>query len=428
MSPIVLGVIGIAVMILLILCGFRIGLVMFLVGFVGYGFATGSFTAALVMLRTYSFSSTMNYTLAVVPLFVLMGQFVFHAGVSDDLFLSSKKIFGRTPGGLAYAGIFSCAAFGAICGTLGATTATMCSVAKPIMREHRYSDKLIGGTLSVGGTLGTLIPPSTPMILYGVIAEISIGKLFAAGAIPGVLMAICFCAVVFIWTKLNPSVAPGSEEGYSLKEKLIALKGFVPIVLLFAIVIIGMFSGVFSVTESAAAGVIVAFLFMVIRKRANWSSIKQSLVESMMAVGSSLLIIVGANVFGCFLTITGLTTALANFVISLDISRYAVITVIILIYAVMGCFIDCVAMIVLTVPIFLPVIRTLGFDPVWFGAIAVMVLNLGAVTPPVGASCFIASGVMKDIPLTTIYKGVIPYLVAFFVAFILVVIFPQLAL
>ena len=427
MSLNVLGIIGIAVMLLLILSGVRIGLVMFMVGFTGYAMAT-NLKAALVMLKTYTFTSAMNYTLAVVPLFVLMGQFVFYAGISDDLFRSSRTIFGKQPGGLAYAGIFSSAAFGAICGTLGATTATMCSVAKPIMKEHKYSDKLIGGVLSCGGTLGTLIPPSTPAIMYGVIAELSIGKLFAATTIPGIIMAICFCGVVFVWTKINPLAAPGTEEGYSVLEKIKSIKGFIPLLLIFSIVIVGMFSGFFSITESAAAGVLVSFIFLAVRRRATKADIIASLKETALTVGSCMIIIIGANVFGCFLTITGLTATLANFVAGLNMSRTMIIAVIILIYAVMGCFIDCVAMIMITVPIFLPVIVELGYDPIWFGVIVVMVLNLGAVTPPVGAACFVASRVMKDIPLTTIYKGVVPFLLAFLIAFLIVVLFPQVAL
>lgn len=423
-----LAVLGIVAMIVMIALGVHIGMAMFITGFVGYALATGNLTSAFVTLRTYTFTSAMNYTLSVVPLFVLMGQFVFYAGISDDLFRASRTLFGRTPGGLAYASIFSCAAFGAICGTLGATTATMCSVAKPIMRDHRYDDRLIGGTLSTGGTLGTLIPPSTPAIMYGVMAEVSIGKLFAAGAIPGVIMAICFCGVVFVWTKVNPNCAPGTQEGFTIGEKLRASVGFLPIIIVFMIVIVGMFSGLFSITESAAMGALVSFLFMLFRRKVNLANLKNCFEETIVTVGSSLIIIIGANVFGCFLTITNMTTQLANWTVSLHMSPVLIIGVIILIYAVMGCFMDCVAMIMLTVPIFLPVVRELGFDPIWFGVIVVMVLNLGAVTPPVGASCFVACGVMKDIPLTTIYKGVVPFLIAFAVAFLIVTLFPQTAL
>ena len=427
-SLMLLAIIGLIGMLVLMFMGMNIGLSMFLVGFVGYACVMNwNWAAAFAMLRTNTVSNAMNYTMSVVPLFVLMGQFAFRSGISNDLFRSTRKLFGRVPGGLAYTGVISCALFGAICGSLGATTATMCSVAKPIMRENEYDDALIGGTLSCGGTLGTLIPPSTPFILYGIMASTSIGSLFAAGVVPGILMAICFCAVIAIWTKIHPNAAPGSRS-YTMKEKLQALKGFVPMVLLFGIVLGGMFTGYFSVTECAAVGAAVAFIFMVIRRQATWANIKASLIETVESMGMAMIILAGANILGCFLSITNLPNNLANWVNSLTVPHVMIIAVIILIYAFLGCIMDTLAAVVLTVPIFLPIIKSFGYDPIWFGVIIVMVMNMGAVTPPVGISCYVAAGTMKDIPLTTVFKGALPFLLSFLVAFIIIVAFPQLSL
>lgn len=414
-------------MIGLILLGSNIGLSMFAVGFVGYAMVR-NWSAAIAILRTNLLSSAMNYAMVVVPLFVLMGQFVFYAGISDGLFNATRTLFGRKPGGLAYAGIVSCTAFGAICGTLNATTATMCAVAKPIMREHKYKDSLIAGTLACGGTLGTLIPPSTPFILYGVIAEQSIGKLFAAGVVPGIIMAICFCGCIFVQTKLDPEIAPGTEEGFTIMEKVKAMKGFIPILLLFGIVVVGMFTGIFSVNESAAMGAFAAFLFLVFRGRCTKDVLLKCLKETVLTTGMTVVIIGGANIFGCFLTITHMPSNLASWIATLPLPPVLIIAVIIIIYAIMGCFVDALSMIMLTTPIFLPVITALGYDPIWFGVIVVMVLNLGAITPPVGAACFVATGALKDIPLTTVFKGALPFLWAFLISFLIVVLFPQICL
>ena len=423
-----LAIIGLITMLVLLFLGMNIGLAMFLVGFVGYACVMNwNWGAALAILRTYTVSSAMNYTMSVIPLFVLMGQFAFRSGISNDLFRSTRTLFGRVPGGLAYTGIVSCGLFGAICGSLGATTATMCSVAKPVMRENHYDDALIGGTLACGGTLGTLIPPSTSFILYGIMASTSIGSLFAAGVMPGILMAICFCGVIAIWTKLHPNAAPGARA-FTMKEKLIALKGFVPMVLLFAIVLGGMFTGLFSVTECAAVGAFVAFLFMLIRKQATWENIKASLIETVESMGMCMIVLQGANILGCFLSVTNLPTTLASWVNSLAVPHVVVVALIILIYALLGCIMDTLAVVVLTVPIFLPIMLSFGYDPVWFGVIIVMVMNMGAVTPPVGISCYVAAGSLKDIPLTTVFRGAIPFLLAFLVAFVLVVLFPQISL
>lgn len=425
LDPTMIAILGIVAMLILIFSGANIGLCMFVIGFIGYAIIR-DWGAAFSMLKTYTVSSSMNYTMTVIPLFVLMGQFAFHSGISDDLFRSSRVWFGKQRGSLAYSGVVACALFGAICGSLAATTATMSRVAKPIMKEHGYKDEVVGGTLACAGTLGVLIPPSTPFILYGIMAEVSIGSLFAAGVVPGIIMALCFCAVIFIWCRKDKEACPASK-GYSLREKIKALKGFGGMFLLFAIVLGGMFSGIFSVTESAAIGAVVAFLFMLLRGRCNWASFKASLYDTVTTLGMVMLTIVGANIFGCFLTVTNLPSNLATWIQSLSVSPTVVVFIIILIYGIMGCVMDTLALVLLSVPIFMPVVTALGFNPVWFGVILVMIMNLGAVTPPVGLSCYVASGV-TGIPLSKVFKGSVPFLLAFLVAFLIVVLFPDLSL
>jgi len=425
MDTTMIAIIGIIVMLVLILAGANIGLSMICVGFVGF-LAISGWNGAVSMVKTYLISSSMSYSMTVVPLFVLMGQFAFYSGISDDLFNSTRIWFGRRKGGLAYAGVISCGLFGAICGSLAATTATMSRVAKPVMSKHGYKDEIIGGTLASAGTLGVLIPPSTPFILYGLTAGVSIGKLFAAGVIPGIIQALCFCTVIFIWCMRDRQVCPPGEA-YAMKEKLKALKGFLGMFVLFLLVLGGMFSGIFSVTESAAVGAVVAFIILLIRKRFTWKNFKTAVLETVSTVGMVMLNVVGAGIFGCFLTITNLPQNLASWVISMDLPAVLIIVCIFVIFAVGGCIMDTLALMLLAVPIFLPILQSMGFDLIWFGVVIVLVMNLGAVTPPVGLSCYVASSVM-EMPLNKVFKGTLPFLIAIVAAFVIVALVPQLSL
>ena len=420
-----LALLGIAFMLILLISGANIGLSLLLVGVIGYSIIR-DFNSAIVLLRNSFISSTLNSTYIVIPLFMLMGTFAWKSGVSDDMFNAAKVWFGRTKGGIAYAAVVACAAFGAICGSMQATTVTMCNVGKPIMKENKYKEELIGGTLACGGTLGTLIPPSNNFILYGVIAEVSIGSLFAAGVIPGILMATLFCATIFVWTKLDLEAAPGSCA-YSMREKLKSTKGFIPMVLLFALVLGGMFSGLLSMIEAAAAGAFVAFLFMFLRRKCTWRVLRNCLLDTVVATGMTMVALSGATIFGAFLTITNMPTNLANAVAALTLPPWLIIAIIIVLFAIMGCFIDTITIIILTVPIFLPIIQALGYDPIWFGVIMCLVANLGVITPPMGVICYVASSTL-DIPLGKVFKGATYYIVAFAITFVLIVMFPQLAL
>ncbi|MDR3295134.1 MAG: TRAP transporter large permease [Clostridiales Family XIII bacterium] len=421
----VVAIAGIAIMLGLIFLGVNIGLSMFIIGFCGYAYVL-NFHAALSSLGNFSTGSSMSYTMTVIPLFVLMGNFAFHSGISDGLFTTTRTLFGRMRGSLAYASIVACALFGAICGSLAATTATMSRVARPVMSKNGYKDEIIGGTLAVSGTLGTLIPPSTPFIIFGLMTETSIGKLFAAGVMPGIVMAICFCLTVFITGQKDKNAFPAGEV-YTLKQKLVSLKGFIGMFILFFLVLGGIFSGITSVTEAAAIGALVSLIFLILRHRLNKTNFFGSLLDTIKTLGMVMITLVGAGVFGTFLTITKLPTNLASWVETLNVSPVVVILIILILYALLGCVMDTLALMILSVPIFVPIISALGYDVIWFGVIIVMIMNMGAVTPPVGLSCYVASGVMK-IPLSKVFRGVVPFLLAFIVSLIIVLAFPQIAL
>ena len=427
MSATTLSVIGIIVLIVLLFLGINIGLGMLFVGFVGYMMAV-NINAAIGQLKLAPFTIASNYSFCVIPLFIIMGNFAYASGISDGLFNVGDKFLSRFHGGLGWATIAACALFGAICGSTAATAATMGVIAVPAMRKYGYDDGLACGTISIGGTLGIMIPPSTPFIVYGIMAEQSIGRLFAAGVFPGIMLAVFCCITINIVVRRNPSLAPDTNVRYSLKEKLGSLKGIIWFVLLFGVVLGGMFSGFFSINESAAVGAAFAIVITIIKKRMTWKVFKATMIDSVKTTAMTYVILIGADLFGKFLAITKLPMNLANAISSMNVSRYVVLLMIVVIYAIMGCLMDALPMITLTVPIFLPIILQLGFDPIWFGVVIVLVMELGLITPPVGLNCYIIAGVAKDVPLAKIFKGSAPFIFPVLVAIVVVTIFPQIAL
>lgn len=421
-----IAVLGIVVLLVLLVLGMNIGLAMLLTGAVGY-YLIANFSGALGVLRLAPATQASSYALCVIPLFIMMGNFCFASGMSDGLFDVGDKYLSRLPGGLACASIVACAGFGAICGSTTATAATMGVVAVPTMRRYGYADSLSTGSVSVGGTLGIMIPPSTPFIIYGIMAEQSIGSLFAAGVIPGVLTAVLCCVVIVIQVRRNPSLAPSTDRVITWKERLVSLKGLFWIAILFIIVLGGMFSGFFTINEAAAFGAFGGLVIMAIKRRLTWKSFMAVMKDTVKTTAMSYVILIGADIFGRFLAVSQLPMRLAGFIDGLDISRYIILAIIILIYALMGCFMDALPMITLTVPIFLPIITSLNFDPIWFGVLCVLVMQLGLITPPVGMNCYVIAGVAKDVPLSTIFKGSLPFVPALLAAIILIIIFPDLA-
>lgn len=434
MEPLHIAILGVVVLLVLLFMGMNIGTCMMAVGFFGSWvvfLAKGltvqkALNAALIVFQKIPFTQATNYTFVVIPLFVLMGQLCFYSGMSAGLYNMASKLLGNLKGGLAMATVAACGCFGAICGSSAATAATMGVVALPEMKKHGYQDSLACGSIAAGGTLGILIPPSTGFIMYGIIAGESIGKLFTAGIMPGILLALCYCLSIAVQVRVKPDLAPDKVK-WPLKEKIRSLAGGIPMVILFVVAIGGIMTGFFTAVEASAMGTFCAFLYMLYKRTFNWKVFKASLIETVKTSGMMFLILIGAYVFGNFLTVTGLPTSLANFIGGLNVSRWVILFVILLIYAIMGCLMDSLAMVLITVPIFYPVMMNLGFDGIWYGVIMVMVMELGLITPPVGMNCYIVAGVAKDVPLWTIFKGVAPCLVGMVVAVVLVCVFPQIA-
>ncbi|MGN1003281.1 MAG: TRAP transporter large permease [Oscillospiraceae bacterium] len=436
LSPLTIAVIGVIVLLVLLVMGMNIGICMMAVGFFGCWVAyaakglalSKALSAAFIVFQKVPFTQATNYSFVVIPLFVLMGQLCYYSGMSAGLYNMCEKWLGTLRGGLAMATVVACALFGAICGSSAATAATMAVVALPEMRKHNYDDGLACGSIAAGGTLGILIPPSTGFILFGIIAGESVGKLFAAGIIPGIILAICFCISIAVMCKVNPDLAPGKVK-YSMKEKIASLTGGLPMVVLFVIVIGGILTGFFTAVEASAIGVVLAFIYLLIRRRFTWKTFISALRETVKTSGMIFLILIGAYVFGNFLTVTNLPTTLANFVGGLNVNRYIILAIILVIYAVMGCLMDSLAMVMLTVPIFYPIMtQALGFNGIWYGVLMVMVMEMGLITPPVGMNVYIVSGTAKDVPLQKIFKGVAPMLIGMIAAILIVIIFPQTAL
>ena len=426
MSPLMVGVIGIIIFIILIFLGMNVGLALMLVGFVGYAVIVNPM-AALAMLRTDPATQASTYSFMVVPLFILMGNFAYYAGLSAGLYDAANKWLNRLPGALACATVVACAGFGAICGSCAATCATMGTIALPEMRKYKYDDRLSTGSVCMGGTLGVLIPPSTPMIIYGIMAEASIGQLFIAGVLPGIMMAaLCVITIVLLCVK-NPGMAP-SPYHFTWKERLISLKGLIPVVILFGVVLGGMFTGLFSVNQSAAIGAALALIILIFSGNMNWQNFKEAMKKTVGTFSMTFLIIIGASAFCKFLTISTLPSVLASAIGNLNVSRYVILALMTLIYLFLGMIMDELPMIMLTVPIFLPIIKTLGWDPVWFGIYIILCMELGAITPPVGLNCFVTKGIARDIPLTTIYQGTFPFVITILIAIVLLAAFPQIAL
>jgi C4-dicarboxylate transporter DctM subunit len=426
MTPTAAGVIGLLALFILIFSRMPVGFVMALIGFVGFGYIV-NYDAALSLVAKDLFDVFGSYNLTVIPLFILMGQISFHAGISSRLFEVAYKFIGHWPGGMAIATIGACAGFSAICGSTNATAATMAAVTLPEMRKYGYKDTLAAGVVAAGGSLGILVPPSVVFIIYGIMTEQSIGKLFMAGILPGILLAGLFMLAVVIWAYLAPEVAPRGPRT-DLRARLASLAGLIETLLLFLLVMGGLFLGLFTPTEAGAVGAMGSLLIALFRRNLSWKGFIQSLFETTRISCMILVIVAGATIFGHFLAITRIPFDIAEWVAGFHLPPFAIMSLIILVYLLGGCVIDALALIMLTVPIFYPVVLSLGYDPIWFGVIIVLVTQIGVITPPVGVNVYVVSGVARDIPLHVIFKGVVPLLIALIVATLLMLPFPQIAL
>jgi C4-dicarboxylate transporter DctM subunit len=424
-TPITVGFLGIGVLLILLFSGMQIGLGMGLVGFLGFAALSG-FGPALGLLKTVPYSTFSQYDLSVIPLFILMGAFAFNSGLSEELYKAVYKWVGYMRGGLSMATVVACAFFAAICGSSLATAATLGSVALPEMRKYKYDDALATGSIAAGGTIGILIPPSVILIIYGIITELSIGKLFLAGFIPGILEAVFYMITISILTRINPSLGPRGPKTNFI-EKVGAIKGTWQVLVLFLIVIGGIYFGWFTPTEAAGIGSFGAFFFAILRKKLNWENFKESLVDTLKTTGMIFIIITGAMFLGYFLSVARLPSELANFVAGIPVNRYVILALILFVFLLLGCLMDSMAIVLLTVPIFYPVILQLGFDPIWFGVLVVRLTEIGLITPPVGLNVYIIKGI-SNVPMGTIFRGIVPFLIADLceVAFLIAV--PQLSL
>ena len=415
-----------AILLMLAFARVPIALAMLIVGVVAFATKRGV-GPALEQLALTTFAAGINYELSVVPLFILMGNFVARAGMSQELFHAAYTFIGHLRGGLAMSTIVACAGFGAICGSSIATAATMVRVAYPPMKKLGYSDKLAASVIAAGGTLGILIPPSTIMVIYGIMTETNIGKLFAAGVLPGLLAVILLCLAVryVIWR--DPAAGPPGERS-SWAERLAAVKDIWGVVALFVVSIGGIYGGIFTATEGAGVGAFGAFIFALARRSLTWRILFEVLVESARTTSMLFMILIGALVFANYINFTSMPTDLTDFVMRFEIHPVMVIVAICMIYVLLGTAMEELSMILLTVPVFFPLVMGLGFDPVWFGILIVVVVEIGLISPPVGMNLFVINSMLPHVSTPTLFRGVTPFVFADLVRLGILIAFPAISL
>jgi C4-dicarboxylate transporter, DctM subunit len=426
MTPTLTGIIGFVVLVILMFLRMPVGFVMAIVGYLGFGLLVSWSAASNLLIRDF-YSTFGSYNLTVVPLFVFMGQIAFHTGISGRLFQAAHKFFGHLPGGLAIATIGACAGFSAVCGSTSATAATMASVALPEMKKFKYDPALATGVVAAGGSLGILIPPSTIFIIYGIMTEQSIGELFLAGVIPGILLSCLFVLSILLWTFFRPEIGPRGPKT-TWTEKMKSLSGLIETLLLFILVMGGLFVGFFTPTEAAGIGAFGTMIIAFIGHNLTWKGFTSALNDTTRISCMIFVVVGGATVFGHFLAVTRIPGDIGVFVAGLKFPPMVIMGFIILIYLFLGCLMDSLAMIMLTIPIFYPVIVNLGFDPIWFGVIIVIVAEMGVITPPVGINAYVVAGVARDVPLHVVFRGALHMLYALIVMAVLLIIFPNLVL
>ena len=418
---------GFVVLFVLMLLRVPIGIAMGIVGVGGFALVNNNFSSALGLLAGSPFSTVTDFNFSIIPMFILMGAFASASGMSSDLFRASQAWLGHLRGGLAMSTIAACGGFAAINGSSVATAATMTRVALPELRRAGYSPGLSTGVIAAGGTLGIMIPPSVIFVLYGIMTQTDIGKLFISGIVPGVLGVLMYIGTLQILGWRDPSRMPRGKRS-SWPQRIAATKDIWETLLLFLFVIGGMYGGWFTVTEAASMGAMGALVLGLIQRRLDAKAIMQCLVESLRTTAAIFMIVIGAYLFGYFLTITQTTQKLIALLVALPIGAYGVLAIILGMYFILGAIMDELAMILLTVPIVFPVMMQLGFDPVWFGVIIVMAVTLGLICPPVGMNVFVINSIARDVSLGTIYRGVMPFIVSDIVRLTILCAFPALSL
>ena len=420
------ALLGFGAIFLLALLRIPLAFAMGLVGLVGIGVTIG-WAPAFASTAQVVYETGFAYTLSVIPLFILMGNFVARAGLAHELFHAAYTFIGHRRGGLAHATIAACAGFGAICGSSIATAATMSKVAYPSMKKLGYSDAMSTGVIAAGGTLGIMIPPSTIMVIYGIITETHIGKLFAAGVIPGILTALLMMGAVVLMTWHDPEHAPAGEK-FSWKERLIALRGIWGVLLLVFVVLGGIYGGIFTATEGAGIGAMGAFLFALARGALSWAILRQVLVESARTTAMLFTLLIAATIFANFVNYTTMPTDLKDWITHLGLSPIMIVGAMMVIYVVLGTVMEELTMVLLTIPLFFPIVVQLGFDPVWLGVLIVMVIQIGLISPPVGMNLFVINTLLPKVGLGTIFRGVWPMVLVLIVTLVILLAFPGLSL
>ena len=426
MSTDAVAITGFIALFILMLLRVPVGMAMGLVGVTGYSYLVGA-GPALKLIGQTSMRTVTDYTFGVIPMFLLMGAFVSNSGVSRELFRAANTLVGHLKGGLGIATVVACGCFAAICGSSVATAATFSTVAYPEMRRYGYPQSFATGVIAAGGTLGAMLPPSTVLAVYGIITQQDIGKLFVAGILPGVLAMMMYVMTIAIIGRVRPKFLPEGTPS-SWRERGRGLRDVWAPLVLFAFVIGGLYGGLFTPTEAGGMGAGGAFVLGVLRRRLSRTQIRESLLQATRTAAAVFTVLIGALLFGYFLTITQTPQKVTVFLTSLGLGRYGVLALIMLMYLVLGCLMDAMAMIILTVPIIFPVVTALGFDPIWFGVIIVMTVELGLIHPPVGMNVFVIKSVVKDVSFTTIFKGVMPFSVTDIVRLVILIAFPVVAL
>jgi C4-dicarboxylate transporter, DctM subunit len=426
MSTDAVAVTGFVVLFVLMLLRVPVGMAMGLVGVTGFGFIVGG-GPALKLVGQTSMRTVTDYTFGIIPMFLLMGQFASHSGMSRELFRAANGFLGHVRGGLGLATVAACGGFAAISGSSVATAATFSTIAFPEMRRYGYPQSFSTGVIAAGGTLGVMLPPSTVLTVYGLITQQDIGKLFIAGILPGVLAASMYMITIACIGVVRPGYLPTGPRS-SWTERLSALKDVWATLLLFIFVIGGLYGGWFTPTEASGMGAGGAFLIGLLRGRLSRKDIRSSLLGATRTAAAVFTVLIGALLFGYFLTVTQTPQKVTAFLTGLGLGRYGVLALIMVMYIVLGCLMDAMAMIILTIPIIFPVIQTLGFDPIWFGVIIVMTVELGLIHPPVGMNVFVIKSVVQDVKFSTIFAGVIPFVITDILRLIILIAFPIIAL
>ena len=427
MSATFIGLLGIVFLFALILLQMPVGFAMAIVGVIGFGIVNSSFTSALNIAVVDIINIFSSYSLTVIPLFILMGQIAYYSGMSGRLFKAAHKVLGYFSGGLIIALVGTCAAFSAICGSSNATAATMASLAFPEMQRYGCKTDFVAGVVAAGGSLGIIIPPSVVLIIYGILTEQSIGKLFIASIIPGLLMTGLFILTVIICCKLDTSLCPKTAAPPTLRDILSSIGLLGEVALIFGIIMGGLFFGIFTPTEAAAVGALTVIIISKIRRSLTMSDFKKAVIDTVRLSCMILVIVAGATIFGRFMTVTRVAFDLANWLAGFGGPSWLGMSMIIIILLVGGCFIDSLALVMLTTPVFFGIVVQFGYDPLWFGVIMAIITQLGVITPPVGLSVFIVSSI-SGVPSENIFKKVIPFLIALIMGIIILMRFPGITL